>query len=263
MVGGDLVHGGARTQTPILTAALLVVTLVLALALVPTDAQADAVSNEGCTVQVVLEEAPGPHPRVFFDCDFDVTHIEGETNKGAIWPGFQGNPPQEGFLCPDPFSGPMEPPVPGEGFVCGGGPNDQASADVNSDPCGELEPGLFTVTDITFDNRSDPLEPTTATETANVENIVIQGCPGEPEPGPGPADEGGGGGGDTGGEEGRRDDRRDGFGKGKPKGGVEAGFGGAAHPVDRSSSAPLLLGGSGLLLLGLLGGGVTLAARRP
>ena len=63
------------------------------------------------------------------------------------------------------------------------------------------------------------------------------------------------------------DDRCEGFegtSEGNPRGGVDSGFGGVmkSHDLKTASVLPKLLGGSALLLFGVIGGGVALA-RRP
>ena len=281
--------------------------LVAGFAIAPTAAQADAVTNDGCTVQI-LAQPPLNSPQFTFNCDFNVTHVEGTTSQDALLvpPALKGDSLEQGFLCLPPTSSEGSP------FVCNGGPSNGGRGNfATQDPCGEQSGTPFRINSITLDNRTQPdvpPNPGSATETATVRNIQIQGCPGES--GPGAASDTGGGGEPGAGDRTAAEDRcpegstrrsssdgdsstqhfnqerstgepegehsesttsSDGggffcdFGKGKPKGGVESGFGGevqqAAIAGGDGPPSLLMLGGSALLLVGVLGGGLTLARR--
>ena len=208
--------------------------IVLGAPLVPAAAQADPVSSEDCTVQ--LTGTDGEDSATFtITCDEQtINGAQFTTSADALFPGFQTEEPGQGLTCVPPA---------GTEFNCGGHVETGvvATAEVGTrDPCGTgfIGEGLALDT-----GEGEPPTP----DERDVEFAAVEIQSGD-DPGDG---DGAGGGGDDG------DDEDD----GDPEGGVDAGFGGAAHPATSGDAGPALplANGRGLILLGLVGGAVSLA----
>jgi len=278
-----------RTVSALRSAIVAAVTAV-GLMLAPASAQADPVREGNCTAQLTAVE--GEDAATFtIRCSEGVQGLQFRTSEDVVVfpPVVQpsGSDPTHGFPCLPPA---------GREVTCQSGPPPLGSPGLASgetgtitletmDPCGNE----LAIVELIVDTGAQGEEggPGSPEEDVNFDREVRVQC------------EGGGGGGGDGGGDGNNDaaaaeecpdgsfretehtneDRTTGEPEGEhrhssfeisqdclgdPRGGVDAGFGGAAKSteVKAANVLPPIIGGSALVLVGLTTGGLALARRR-